>query len=108
MKHDENYRIKKTLRSNMRNTLKNYRKSGSSLKLLGCSIEEFKIHIEKQFTDGMNWDNYGFYGWHYEHIRPCCSFDLTDLEQQKQCFHYTNYQPMWCWDNWSKNGKWDG
>jgi hypothetical protein len=61
--------------------------------LLGCSIEEFKEHIEKKFKKGMTWNNYG--EWELDHIKPCCSFDLTDLEQQKLCFHYTNIQPLW-------------
>ena len=34
------------------------------------------------------------------------SFDLTDPEQQKQCFHYTNQQPLWAKDNMSKGAKW--
>jgi hypothetical protein len=47
----------------------------------------------------MSWDNYGIAGWHIDHIKPCCTFDLTDLEQQKQCFHYTNLRPLWAKDN---------
>ena len=51
----------------------------------------------------MTWDNYG--EWHIDHIKPCCGFDLTDFEQQKKCFHYTNLQPLWAKDNITKNGK---
>ena len=43
---------------------------------------------------------------HYDHMRPCASFDLTDPEQQKQCFHYTNLQPLWAKDNPSKSDNW--
>lgn len=53
----------------------------------------------------MSWANYGFHGWHVDHIRPCDSFDLTDSKQQEQCFHYTNLQPLWSIENWSKGTK---
>lgn len=43
----------------------------------------------------MTWDNYGFKGWHIDHKIPCLSFNLTDIDQQKKCFHYTNLQPLW-------------
>lgn len=55
----------------------------------------------------MTWENYGVHGWHIDHIRPCKSFDLTDPEQQKECFHYTNLQPLWWWENLEKGGKWE-
>lgn len=80
-------------------------KSSKTLELLGCSLKSLKSYIESKFLDGMNWDNYGYHGWHIDHIRPCCSFDLTDPEQQKQCFHYTNLQPLWAKDNLRKHGK---
>jgi len=37
----------------------------------------------------------------------CCSFDLTQEEEQKKCFHYTNLQPLWASDNLSKGGKFE-
>lgn len=77
-------------------------KAYSSIELLGCSIQEVRDHLEKQFIDGMSWDNHGIHGWHIDHIKPCASFDLTDPEQQKKCFHYTNLQPLWAFDNLSK------
>ena len=60
-------------------------------------------HIESLFDDKMTWNNRGFYGWHIDHITPCASYDLTDPQQQLECFHYTNLQPLWCTDNWKKN-----
>ena len=71
--------------------------------MLGCSIEFFMEYIEKQFKSGMTWQNYG--AWHVDHVRPCASFDLTDHEQQKICFHYSNLQPLWAVDNLKKGAK---
>ena len=76
--------------------------------MIGCTVAELSQHLRIQFTDGMTWDNYGRNGWHVDHVRPCASFDLTDPEQQRQCFHYTNLQPLWAGDNIRKGSKWDG
>jgi hypothetical protein len=58
----------------------------------------------------MNWDNYGFGidKWNMDHIIPCASFDLSDPEQQKKCFHYTNLQPLWQLENILKSDRIDG
>ena len=92
-----NAKITHTLSNRILSALKigSVKKYTSSSKLLGCSIIFFKEYIEQKFTKNMNWDNYGVYGWHFDHIRCCSSFDLSDPEQQKICFHYTNYQPLW-------------
>lgn len=81
------------------------RRSASTLKLLGCSIEQLKTHLQAQFRPGMTWDNYG--DWHIDHIRPCASFDLTNPEQQRECFNFKNLQPLWAKDNLSKGAKYN-
>jgi len=76
-------------------------KSDHTLALLGCSLKQFKQHIESQFKEGMNWDNHN--EWHLDHIVPCSSFDLTIPEQQQRCFHYSNLQPLWAFENLFKS-----
>ena len=71
--------------------------------LLGCSIAEAREYIEKRFENWMNWDNHG--QWHIDHRMPLASFDLTDSEQQKKAFHYTNLQPLSAKENKSKGAK---
>jgi hypothetical protein len=93
LKTNLNYKIKKNLRNRILNALKGCSKSQRTMKLLGCNIDEFKSHIEKSFATGMTWDNYG--KWVLHHVKHCHMFDLTDPEQQKLCFHYTNVVPMW-------------
>jgi hypothetical protein len=83
-------------------------KSSNTINLLGCSLEEARKHLESQFKEGMTWENHGNKGWHIDHIRPCASFDLTDIEQQRDCFNYKNLQPLWWNENLSKGDKWLG
>lgn len=96
-------RVRDRLSKRIWDAVKGNYKSKSTLKLLGCSVEELKNHLKKQFKKGMTWDNYGFYGWHIDHIIPCCKFDLSKPKEQAKCFHYTNLQPLWAEENWSKN-----
>jgi hypothetical protein len=69
--------------------------------LIGCSMDELKIHLSSMFKEGMSWDNYG--KWHIDHIKPCASFNLSDPAQQKECFHYSNLQPLWAIENIKKS-----
>jgi hypothetical protein len=80
-------------------------KYSSTVNLIGCSIEQLQSHLASKFQPGMSWANHGHNGWHIDHIIPCSLFDLTDCEQQKKCFHYTNLQPLWAIDNLKKSNK---
>jgi hypothetical protein len=77
----------------------------ATMNLCGCSPDELRKHIENQFSKhtGMSWNNRHM--WHIDHILPINSFDITDVEQQQKCFHYTNLQPLWAMDNLLKSDK---
>ncbi len=100
-----NYKLAQRLRTRIWYALSGKPKKGSLVELIGITLDELKGHLESKFQEGMNWDNYGKNGWHVDHIRPCASYDLTDPEQQRQCFHYTNLQPLWAKDNLIKGAK---
>jgi hypothetical protein len=102
-KIDYNYKILENLRGRIYKALKNNSKSKRTIDLLGCTIEELKIHLESQFTDGMSWDNYG--DWHIDHKTPCASFDLSKPEEQYKCFNFKNLQPLWAKENLRKGSK---
>lgn len=102
-KHNINYRITKNMRRRVLDAIKRNPKQSTTLKLVGCSIEELKLHLESLFLPSMSWDNYG--QWHIDHIIPCSSFDLSNQNEQKKCFHYTNLQPLWAADNLKKGTK---
>jgi hypothetical protein len=106
-KTDEQYRLSRNLRYRIYSAIKYGYKAASSQILLGCSIQFLKQYLEMQFLTGMEWSNYGKL-WHIDHIRPCASFNLTDPEQQKECFYYMNLQPLWAVDNLKKGSKYPG
>lgn len=91
---DTHYKISQILRIRLIDALKNKtKKTKSSLKLLSCTLEECKIYLESKFLPEMSWENHGEI-WEIDHIRPCASFNLEDVKQQKECFHYSNLQPL--------------
>lgn len=92
-------------RSRINKALRRGEKSAATVELLGCRPEQLKAHLESLFRPGMTWDNYGYYGWHVDHVRPLASFDLSDPAQQRQAFHYTNLQPLWRLENQLKGDK---
>ena len=108
---DINHKMKAVLRCRIRAAIARIAihnqkyKYTSSINLLGDSIPNVIKHLEKQFKLGMTWKNFGRDGWHIDHIIPCSSFDLSKLEEQRKCFHYTNIQPLWAVENIKKGAK---
>lgn len=103
---DPAFRIACALRSRVSSALNGTAKATSTLDLLGCSAQDLKTYLEVQFQPAMSWDNYG--QWEIDHIRPCASFDLSEPEQQRLCFHYSNLQPLWKSQNRQKSDRYDG
>jgi hypothetical protein len=78
-----------------------YTKRSKTYQILGCSFEDFKTHLQNQFTKGMNWENAG--EWHLDHIYPV---SLAKSEEELiRLNHYTNFQPLWALDNIKKGNK---
>jgi hypothetical protein len=96
-------KIKNALRSRIKKSLKSNPKRTTTNELVGCSIEELKLHIEKQFQPNMSWDNWSQYGWHLDHIKPLSS--AKTIEEMESLCHYTNLQPLWWRDNLAKRDK---
>jgi hypothetical protein len=102
---DDGFRLRMNLRHRIWGALRGATKADSLDQLVGCDAQTLMAHLEAQFTDRMTWENYGKNGWHVDHVKPCASFDLTDPEQQRACFHYTNLQPLWWDENIRKGAK---
>jgi hypothetical protein len=105
---DPHFSISISLRSGLNKAIKkaNASKCLSASTLIGMPIADFKIYIESLFEPGMSWENRS--EWHLDHKKPCAAFDLTNIGQQKKCFHWSNFQPLWKKDNNSKNSFYEG
>jgi hypothetical protein len=105
MERDHLYRVITVLRYRINNFLKrkNISKRSSLIKIIGLNEVDFRGYIENKFTEGMTWENYGWHGWHIDHIIPLSSAK-TEEEAYKLC-HYTNLQPLWKQDNFNKSNK---
>jgi hypothetical protein len=82
--------------------IKNYRGWQS---LVGYTLAELKSHLEKQFTEGMSWENYG--EWHIDHIIPISAHNFKtekDIDFKK-CWALSNLRPLWARENIIKKDK---
>lgn len=85
-------------------------KNGSSImNFLPYTIEELKVHLEKQFEPWMNWENRGQYNittwndndsttwvWQIDHIIPHSKLPYTSMEDEnfKKCWSLENLRPL--------------
>ena len=94
LSHISRSRIHSALKSN---------KEFSSKEYIGCSIDEFKHHIESQFKEDMNWENHGKI-WHIDHIIPL-KYNNPSIEEVIERLHYTNTQPLYASENIAKGNR---
>jgi len=92
-------RVKKSIINSLNES--GFKKMLPTMHILGCSKDEFKNHIERQFTKGMTWENRR--EWHIDHIIPISTAkteaDVIALS------HFTNLRPLWAKDNIKKSNK---
>lgn len=98
---DPLYRLSENIRAMIRKSLSRNKQSYITTDIIGCSFEEFKLHIEQQFISGMTWENRS--EWHLDHIIPISSAQTVD--DIIRLNHYTNLRPLWAIDNLKKSNK---
>lgn len=73
--------------------------------LVGYTLGDLIAHLERQFLNGMSWENYG--EWHIDHIRPVSSFSYSSSDDPEflDCWALTNLRPLWAEKNMQKSSK---
>ena len=89
-KSNINYRLKKSLAARLRTVLI---KNNTTMNYIGCNIQYLREWFEYNFTNDMNWDNYGSY-WSIDHVIPVCKFDLTNEDEKLKCWNWSNLIPV--------------
>jgi hypothetical protein len=101
---DPGYRAQCNLRNRFKDIMGVVRDPtrGWNSSLIGCDTRQLAAHLEARFKRGMSWENYGTH-WHVDHIVPVSKFDHTIPHHVRQCWHYSNLQPLWAADNLAKS-----
>mgnify|MGYP003386492334 CR=1 FL=1 len=91
--------------SAIRRALRGSKQSATWPDLVGYSVDELRVHIERQFIKGMTWENMG--EWHIDHIIPASSFYYaTPIDPGfKAAWALTNLRPLWATANMQKSNK---
>jgi hypothetical protein len=55
----------------------------------GLDITNMRRWFEQQFTNGLNWDNFGT-EWQFSHVIPVTYFDFEVDEDLKMCWNFLN------------------
>ena len=94
------HRVRLAVRRHLK---KPYGTNAKTKLVLGCTFEEFRKHIERQFLKGMTWENLD--QWHIDHIIPMATAKTE--EDVIRLNHYTNLRPLWAEDNLRKGARID-
>lgn len=80
-------------------------RGGRTFDALGYSMQEFVFHMERQFLDGMSWENHG--EWHVDHIIPVSEMVSLGVNDPKDINSLNNLRPLWAKDNLTKSSGFD-
>lgn len=96
-------KLNNSISSNMRRSLKGTKKGRHWETIVGYTLSELMQTLEKEFRDGMSWENYG--KWHIDHIIPLAQFqfDTTEDPEFKKAWALNNLQPLWADENQKKS-----
>lgn len=106
IKHDRDFVLKRAMRGCLYRLIKSTgcKKNNKTEVEVGYTQEQFKLHIESQFKEGMSWENRS--EWHIDHIKPIKAFLDEGITDPAIVNALDNLQPLWAHENLSKGTKW--
>lgn len=109
-KEDVRFNLDKRIGAAMWNSLRKNKKGYEWEKLVNYNLDDLREHLESQFKEGMNWEEFLKGKIHIDHIIPKSWFEYNSPEDKEfqQCWALKNIQPLWSSDNLRKCNKWIG
>ena len=114
-REDPCFRLRKNVSRAVNSGLRKFgtSKAGKSIIIyLPYSIEDLKKHLESQFEEWMNWDNWGTYDgktqtWQIDHIIPQSKlpYDSMNHPNFQKCWALNNLRPLSSLDNIKRGAK---
>lgn len=97
LKTDPAFKLLNSIRKRFKLVFKQESFSKRKEEILGCSFADLKIYLESQFSETMNWNNYGKL-WNIDHIIPV-SLLSDHPDKVNLIFNWRNHQPIFSGDN---------
>lgn len=100
---DARYAINFRFRAAVRRVLNGGKRGRKWESLVGYTLADLMIHLERQFLPGMTWDNRG--DWEIDHISPLAAFKFESAEDPefRAAWALANLRPIRADDNRKKN-----
>ena len=98
-REDHRYAMMRRVRGMLERLVYNHgiSKESDTCQTLGYTADDLIRHLEKQFTKGMDWGNYG--EWHIDHIVPVSEHIRNGETDPAVINCLTNLRPMWASEN---------
>lgn len=99
-------KINNAMKTNINRALRGAKNGRHWIDFVGYTLLDLMQIIEKEFRDGMSWDNYGKF-WHLDHIIPLARFhyEVPEDPEFKKAWSLGNLQPLLVSENLRKNDK---
>lgn len=110
-KYDKKYRVTVSGRLHsrisalVRTSLRRGKGGKATKELVGWTVDDLKVHLERQFLPNMSWNNMD--KWQIDHIRPLASFRIEAASSPEfmDAWSLTNLRPLWSFQNAAKGAK---
>lgn len=89
----------------LRMAMKRNGSSPSAEAFVGYTVADLRVHLERQFTKGMDWAKFCAGEIHIDHRVPIKSFDISKPDELKAAWAISNLSPAWASDNLSKKDR---